>query len=719
MKNIAFLSLLLFHTLFNSVKATPDPDRENRVQNLLLLSLEELMQMEITTAGKTLEKIGEIPASVVLITRQDIQRYGYSTLDDILRHVSGVYSIDFYGLGGAAYGVRGYLSTGASNRNIIILINGISQILDSDSTFLIPSSPVPVEAIDRIEIIRGAQSTIYGSGAFFGVINIITNEVSQKEGFKSYVSALTGSEQTRRWFGRTSYANDKGKVVLNVGHYQKGGLNVPYNRLESESIGYESGLSTGGRLELAQKYFEISGNYQNLSFDLTHADINEEGFVSAPTIGSGTLRKSGSTHLRLGYKTDLSEHLSLNSKLTYIRNKTFVNFDSPYPVPSSILNIEDDRSTAYEGEITLLWKKPKQLDLIGGIYYRYAPKVTNYVDVPILENVAFLQKSLTRLQSGDAVVNRALFSQLNYYPNEQWKWVAGLRLEQVLGYGAFAEYGNGSQYESFTPHYDNQKLAIIPRFAAIYTPDEKNIFKWMYSKAINSPSFGQNTSSRLTSELPSLQAERIETYEFNYITYLSQNYMISANLFHNRLENLFGRIDAITPSGEYTNFLGNGGKWTTNGLELSLHAQPTEQMKLELSATYQKTKDLNYPTIEAAYSPRLLGQIKGSYQFNKQLSLGLTGFYVSKMEVFFDPTLKNPDGSFGGRINGTPSKNYLMAGANLRYQDWLSKGTFLNLRINNLFNQEITYPTYTRNTWIDKGSVGEKRNFMLTLGYEF
>jgi outer membrane receptor for ferric coprogen and ferric-rhodotorulic acid len=89
------------------------------------------------------------------------------------------------------------------------------------------------------------------------------------------------------------------------------------------------------------------------------------------------------------------------------------------------------------------------------------------------------------------------------------------------------------------------------------------------------------------------------------------------------------------------------------------------------------------------------------------------------MEVLFDPTLKNPDGSFGGRIEGSSSKGYLMAGANLRYQDWLSKGTFLNLRINNLFNIESTYPTYPRNLWIDKGSFGDKRTFMLSLGYEF
>lgn len=60
-----------------------------------------------------------------------------------------------------------------------------------------------------------------------------------------------------------------------------------------------------------------------------------------------------------------------------------------------------------------------------------------------------------------------------------------------------------------------------------------------------------------------------------------------------------------------------------------------------------------------------------------------------------------------------------MTGANIHYRDWLHKGTFLNLRVNNLFNREITYPTFARNNWMDRGSIGEERNFMFSLGYEF
>ena len=58
------------------------------------ISLEDLLNVEITTAGKRPEKIGEIPASVVLVTREDIEIYGYQTLAEILENIPGLYQTD-------------------------------------------------------------------------------------------------------------------------------------------------------------------------------------------------------------------------------------------------------------------------------------------------------------------------------------------------------------------------------------------------------------------------------------------------------------------------------------------------------------------------------------------------------------------------------------------------------------------------------------------------
>ena len=71
-------------------------NQSNKTTTLFDLPLNELMNVEITTAGKTREKIKDIPASVVIVTRKEIERYGYTTLTDILENVPGLYNIYSY-----------------------------------------------------------------------------------------------------------------------------------------------------------------------------------------------------------------------------------------------------------------------------------------------------------------------------------------------------------------------------------------------------------------------------------------------------------------------------------------------------------------------------------------------------------------------------------------------------------------------------------------------
>lgn len=126
------------------------------------LSLNDLAAIKVQAAGKR-TKIESIPASVVIITRQDIQKFGYTTLKEVLNQVPGLYLWDDYHVRGRInIGVRGY----TSSDNIIILVNGINQVEGVYNEYLLTKVAVPVEAIDRIEVIRGPMSVLYGSGAF-------------------------------------------------------------------------------------------------------------------------------------------------------------------------------------------------------------------------------------------------------------------------------------------------------------------------------------------------------------------------------------------------------------------------------------------------------------------------------------------------------------------------------------------------------------------------
>jgi iron complex outermembrane receptor protein len=143
--------------------------------DLTKLNLEQLMKVQFYTASKHAEDASATPASVTIITRADIRTYGYRTLADALQGVRGywVNSDRNY----SYLGVRGFARPGDYNTRILLLINGHRL---NDNIFyqaLIGTEfPLDVDLIERIEIVRGPASSLYGTNAFFGVVNVVTRQ---------------------------------------------------------------------------------------------------------------------------------------------------------------------------------------------------------------------------------------------------------------------------------------------------------------------------------------------------------------------------------------------------------------------------------------------------------------------------------------------------------------------------------------------------------------
>ena len=126
------------------------------------LSIAELMNIEVYSANKSPLSIQDISASVTVLTRKQIEKFGFSTMDDLLRHIPGLFLIDTYR--DQLIGTRG--SIGGS---IAFLVNGV--LLHPASTPGIRTDlrgrmNISVEAIDRIEYVRAPQAVTYGDSAF-------------------------------------------------------------------------------------------------------------------------------------------------------------------------------------------------------------------------------------------------------------------------------------------------------------------------------------------------------------------------------------------------------------------------------------------------------------------------------------------------------------------------------------------------------------------------
>jgi iron complex outermembrane receptor protein len=169
------------------------------------LTLEELMRLDsgqVFGASDRLQPVTEAPASVSFITAEEIARYGYRTLADILRGVRGMYVTNDRSF--SFLGTRGFAKPGDYNSRILLLING-HRVNDN----IFGQAEIGAEfgldpaMFERVEIIRGPASSLYGDSAFFAVVNVITRSGASLDGASITLEAGTlGTQLVRASAGR-------------------------------------------------------------------------------------------------------------------------------------------------------------------------------------------------------------------------------------------------------------------------------------------------------------------------------------------------------------------------------------------------------------------------------------------------------------------------------------------------------------------------------------
>jgi outer membrane receptor protein involved in Fe transport len=156
--------------------ATESPATEspaNELDRLMGMDLEELLTIQVVTATKTKQSLEEAPSIIAVITAKDIRRRGYRTVGEALRHQPGVAVINdlvYWNVG-----IRGlYAGSNAASDTVKVMINGQPTAFRSTSSALFGHDLIPIEAVKRIEVVRGPASAVYGANALLGVVNIIT-----------------------------------------------------------------------------------------------------------------------------------------------------------------------------------------------------------------------------------------------------------------------------------------------------------------------------------------------------------------------------------------------------------------------------------------------------------------------------------------------------------------------------------------------------------------
>jgi outer membrane receptor protein involved in Fe transport len=706
-KNIKSLTVLIALFLLGLPFFLSAQEQE-KIDKYFKMSVQELLDAEIYTAGKTKEETRDIPASVVLVTRDDIEKYGYQSLVEVLESIPGLYYTTDYFM--ENFGLRGFWTVD-SPKNLIILVNNTPQreyMVNMNAFELIN---IPVEAIDRIEVVRGPMSVIYGSGAFFGVINIFTNKIEEDKPV-SLVSASIGSEKTKKITARVSGISADGDLqyTFNASYFDTYGLDVSYEKLGT--IGHPV-PTTGGQLENEEKYFNFSGLFKGFSFDAGYSETNNGAILAFPAVSEGTRLVWRKLNVFFGYEKTFSDKFRANAKVGYFVNKWTFDYDM---IDEGFYGIQINQSSGYKAELNMFFDPSPSLNINFGLSYLKVIESGFYVDLPAFgyNNIHY------HLAEGDYMINQAVYTQVNYTLSDKFRIVVGARLEQVpehtieeLRNGGMAAVDPDLEQVLTQAVYSYTKAEFIPRLAFIYQPNKDHALKFLYGEAINHPSLFQSRDLVLYPTSTPLEPEYIRTFELNYISTLSSTFTVSLSLFRNILDNLIYRTFYHVED-DIISYFTNVGEMATNGVELTIMTAPIEDFHLELSGTYQDTEDKRHGGIEPGYSPKFLGYLKASYFFNEKISLAVTGNFVGEMETYYDETLTPP------RRIGAPVDGYFLLGANLRIRNMFGTGLFLNLRGSNLLDQEVFYPTTSNNSnFATKGTVGRGISFLLTLGWKF
>jgi len=192
-------------------------------------SLEDLLSVEVDTvygAARREQRVTEAPSSVTILTADDVRTFGWRTLADALASVRGFYTT--YDRNYTYVGVRGFGQPSDYNNRVLVLVNG-HRFNDNvyDQALIGNEFPIDIALVDRIEVIRGPGSALYGTSAFFAVINIVLRPGGAVGGSESTIDV--GSYETFRV--RTSYgrrSTSGADTLLSISHTSSDGRDLLY-----------------------------------------------------------------------------------------------------------------------------------------------------------------------------------------------------------------------------------------------------------------------------------------------------------------------------------------------------------------------------------------------------------------------------------------------------------------------------------------------------------
>ena len=535
----------------------------------------------VVTATKTEKEPQDVTQSVTVITADDIQKSGATTAAEVIERTAGA-DVKNYGSKGSISSIN---LRGANAEQVLVLLDGRRLNSASAGGFDMADLAVPLEEIDRIEIVRGPSSALYGADAVGGVVNIITKKPS------GALTTATG-EAGSHGFGSFTLSNsnklDKSYYTLSAGKEKYDGF-----RSNSDLDQWTAGAKLG---------YDLSPD-SNLEFatDYLAKEIGVPGSLDFPSpLARQWDRTIGSS---LTYKTRFSKELDLRLNAYQNRERiTYLNPDPVFPVDSK------HTSTSSGAEAQTNWLANSWNQLTFGVDARQ-----DHVD------------------STDAGEHTASL------------WAAYFQDEISLGDSLIVVIGGRNDSHSVYGDKFSPKVStryIVSSTGTIIRASAGEAFRAptlneLYWPFISSTFFG---TTFIEEGNPNLKSEEAKEYEVSVEQPIGKGNVIKSAVFERKVDNMISWLEtAPTPTTSQFSPV-NIGKAKITGYEVEAKITPLDRLTWAVNYTYMNPKD----EVTGSYVPNV-----PAAQFKSYVNLTLpteTNIYVEGRYIrnYIQPALSNP-----------------------------------------------------------------------------
>jgi iron complex outermembrane receptor protein len=482
--------------------------------------LDDLLNAHINAAAKYEQPVRDVPASVTIITAEEIERYGFETLGEVLNSVRGLYTS--YDRNYMGIGVRGFGRLTDYNNRVLVLIDGHPISEPVFGTVSVGTDLVlNLNAVERIEIVRGPSSVMYGTGAMFGVVNIVMKTGDGTHTLSAIARAgsnglSSASVRATTSIGATNIAMSgllrsvAGKDLYFPQFATDGSDGIAHHRDYDRSVGILARI-THGDFSATFDYGTRTKGVPGASY-ITNFNDNEW------TIDRRKL-------IDLAYEHSMTPRLRVAVHAAWHR----YDYDGSYPMSPTYFDNSLGETAALETR--LAWDVRANDRLTVGVeatnaihsQYRYWGNGEATIEGPFATVAGYLQNE--------------------YQPTSNLSITAGVRVEHNTAVGSW----------------------FNPRLAVVFNPWPSSTLKVLYGQAYRAPSVYELEA--FADPNHQLNPEKVRTAEIVFEQKLSQSFAVFASAYTNKAEDLI----EIKPTGngghEYQN---DKNPLRANGVEMQL-----------------------------------------------------------------------------------------------------------------------------------------------------